>query len=116
MMKLNTNNDEDRNKDYRNELLASVIEELTSIVIIIIIVILFIRLNNISNIFKESGDKIEHECIVYDIFEEDHKYYISTVIGKNPYDIEINKMDFIKYKVNDEITVLISNGKAHLMN
>lgn len=68
-------------------------------------------------------DKVENksieEAVITDIYRLDGKYYITALTEKSKieYTIEITKVDFMRYKENDHINIIIYvTNKAMIYN
>ena len=103
------------NKDVLLETVMDGIEVLFGFVILIVFIVIAVHIISKSNSPLLHDNDIETVTII-DMIKDNDKYYteVEASLGK-VYKIEISKNDFIKYKIDDEIKVSITNGNAKII-
>lgn len=69
--------------------------------------------NPITMITEVGNTRIE-KTTIKNIYKEEGLYYIDVELYKRTYTIEINKRDFITYKVGDTVEIIIKGSKIYL--
>lgn len=118
MMKLKPT-DEEEPKTSLGAIIFSVLFYTLSLGLIILIAIDFNLFSSVS-VFKDNNKELICEATIEDIYISDefdtNRYFILLNTEANgKYEVEINKGDFMTYKIGEDIPIKIKHGRAYIL-